>query len=121
MLDLRQVHGGVELYYPMWRNAGMKLGWMLFGLIFGSAGIGMWYTDAPGFMAIIFTGIGLLACVFCLYGLLNSLRIRLDQPGMYWFGCPVANHAGRGMLGLILVSGEVPPEARLDRPRQPRP
>ena len=48
------------------------------------------------------------------------IRIQLDTPGMYWFGCPVANHAGRGMLGLIMVSGEVPPEARLDRPKQPR-
>ncbi len=48
-------------------------------------------------------------------------RIRLDQPGLYWFGCPVANHAPRGMLGLIIVEGEVPAEAKLDRPRQPRP
>jgi PQQ system protein len=49
-------------------------------------------------------------------------RVRLDQPGLYWFGCPVANHAGRGMLGLIIVRGETtPPEARLDRPRQKRP
>ena len=48
-------------------------------------------------------------------------RIRLDQPGLHWFGCPVANHAGRGMLGFIFVYGEVPAEARLDRPEQPRP
>ncbi len=48
-------------------------------------------------------------------------RLRLDQPGLYWFGCPVANHAPRGMLGLIIVEGEVPAEAKLDRPRQPRP
>jgi PQQ system protein len=48
-------------------------------------------------------------------------RVRLDGPGLYWFGCPVGNHAGRGMLGLILVGGEVPAEARLDRPPQPRP
>ncbi|ALA59172.1 hypothetical protein NITMOv2_2762 [Nitrospira moscoviensis] len=47
--------------------------------------------------------------------------IRLDGPGYYWFGCPVANHAGRGMLGLILVRGDVPDGARLDRPVQPRP
>lgn len=51
----------------------------------------------------------------------GKARLRLDQPGMYSFDCPVANHAGRGMVGLILVEGEVPPEARLDRPRQPRP
>lgn len=51
----------------------------------------------------------------------GKARIRLDQPGLYWFGCPVANHAPRGMLGLIIVEGEVPAEAKLDRPRQPRP
>jgi PQQ system protein len=48
-------------------------------------------------------------------------RIRLDQPGLYWFGCPVANHAGRGMLGLVIVRGDAPATARLDRPKQPRP
>jgi PQQ system protein len=48
-------------------------------------------------------------------------RVTLDEPGLYWFGCPVSNHAGRGMLGLIIVEGEVPAEAKLDRPRQPQP
>jgi PQQ system protein len=48
-------------------------------------------------------------------------RIRLDEPGLYWFGCPVGNHAGRGMLGLVMVRGDVPAEARLDRPEQERP
>ncbi|MFL6646931.1 MAG: MSMEG_3727 family PQQ-associated protein, partial [Sulfurifustaceae bacterium] len=51
----------------------------------------------------------------------GKARVQLDGPGYYWFGCPVGNHAGRGMLGLIIVRGDVPPEARLDRPRQPRP
>ena len=49
------------------------------------------------------------------------VRVALDGPGYYWFGCPVGNHVGRGMLGLILVKGDVPDEARLDRPEQPRP
>jgi PQQ system protein len=48
-------------------------------------------------------------------------KIRLDGPGYYWFGCPVANHVGRGMLGVILVRGDVPETAKLDRPSQPRP
>jgi PQQ system protein len=48
-------------------------------------------------------------------------RVRLDEPGLYWFGCPVGNHAGRGMLGLIMVRGNVPDAARLDRPKQERP
>ena len=49
------------------------------------------------------------------------IRIQLDTPGMYWFGCPVENHGTRGMLGFVFVKGEVPPEARLDRPAQPQP
>jgi PQQ system protein len=48
-------------------------------------------------------------------------RLRLDQPGLYWFGCPVGNHAGRGMLGVIVVEGDTPAEAKLDRPKQKRP
>jgi PQQ system protein len=48
-------------------------------------------------------------------------RIRLDQPGYYFFGCPVQNHAGRGMIGLILVKGDTPAEGKLDRPPQRRP
>ncbi len=51
----------------------------------------------------------------------GKIRVRLDAPGLYWFGCPVANHAGRGMLGLVLVKGDVPAKAKLDRPRMPRP
>ncbi len=51
----------------------------------------------------------------------GRVRVQLDQPGLYWFGCPVSNHAGRGMLGLIIVRGGVPAEAKLDRPKQPRP
>ena len=51
----------------------------------------------------------------------GRVRIRLDEPGLYTFTCPVANHGGRGMLGLILVEGDVPPEAKLDRPPQRRP
>jgi PQQ system protein len=51
----------------------------------------------------------------------GKVRIRLDSPGMYWFGCPVEDHVTRGMLGFILVKGDVPDDARLDRPRQVRP
>jgi len=51
----------------------------------------------------------------------GTVKIALDQPGLYWFGCPVANHAGRGMLGFIWVYGDTPKEARLDRPPQPQP
>jgi PQQ system protein len=50
----------------------------------------------------------------------GRVRMTLDHPGLYWFGCPVGNHAGRGMLGVIIVEGATPAEARLDRPPQNR-
>ncbi|HEX6535193.1 MAG TPA: MSMEG_3727 family PQQ-associated protein [Gemmatimonadaceae bacterium] len=51
----------------------------------------------------------------------GRVRVRLDQPGLYKYTCPVADHGWRGMLGLIVVRGDVPPAARLDRPPQRRP
>lgn len=47
--------------------------------------------------------------------------IHLDGPGYYWYSSPTGNDEGRGLTGAIVVMGEVPEEARLDRPRQPRP
>src|SRR5258705_882575 len=47
--------------------------------------------------------------------------LNLDGPGHYWFSSPTGNDEGRGLTGAIVVLGEVPPEARLDRPPQPRP
>jgi PQQ system protein len=47
--------------------------------------------------------------------------IRLDGPGYYWYSSPGGNDEGRGLTAAIVVRGEVPPEARLDRPDQPRP
>jgi len=58
-------------------------------------------------------------------GLLNHSKgkanITLDGPGYYWYSSPAGNDEGRGLTAAIVVGGEVPPEARLDRPKQPRP
>lgn len=47
--------------------------------------------------------------------------INLDGPGYYWYSSPAGNDEGRGLTAAIVVQGEVPPEARLDRPDQSRP
>jgi PQQ system protein len=47
--------------------------------------------------------------------------LNLDGPGYYWFSSPTGNDEGRGLTGAIVVLGDAPPEARLDRPEQPRP
>jgi PQQ system protein len=47
-------------------------------------------------------------------------KLNLDGPGYYWYSSPGGNGEGRGLTAAIVVQGEVPPEARLDRPDQPR-
>lgn len=51
----------------------------------------------------------------------GTASLNLDGPGYYWFSSPIGNDEGRGLTGAIVVLGEAPPEARLDRPPQPRP
>jgi PQQ system protein len=51
----------------------------------------------------------------------GTATLHLDGPGYYWYSSPTGNDEGRGLTGAIVVMGEVPAEARLDRPRQPRP
>lgn len=51
----------------------------------------------------------------------GKANLNLDGPGYYWFGSPTGNDEGRGLTGAIVVLGETPSEARLDRPDQPRP
>lgn len=51
----------------------------------------------------------------------GTAHLNLQGPGYYWYGSTTGNDEGRGLTGTIVVSGEVPQEARLDRPAQPRP
>jgi len=57
--------------------------------------------------------------------LLNSSHgtatVTLDGPGYYWYGSIAGNEVGNGLTGAIVVGGDSPPEAKLDRPPQPRP
>ena len=47
--------------------------------------------------------------------------LELDGPGYYWYGSRSGNDEGRGLTAAIVVGGDAPPEARIDRPPQPRP
>lgn len=51
----------------------------------------------------------------------STARLALDGPGYYWYGSAIGNNEGRGLTGAIVVLGDVPEAARLDRPPQPRP
>ncbi len=49
----------------------------------------------------------------------NAL-LNLDGPGTYYYSSTTGNDEGRGLTAAIVVSGEVPDHAKLDRPAQPR-
>jgi PQQ system protein len=51
----------------------------------------------------------------------GTATLELDGPGTYYYGSKTGNDEGRGLTGAIVISGEVPDEAKLDRPPQPRP
>jgi PQQ system protein len=51
----------------------------------------------------------------------GTMHVTLDGPGYYWFSSNIGNDEGRGLIGAIVVKGDVPESARLDRPQQPRP
>jgi PQQ system protein len=51
----------------------------------------------------------------------GKANLILDGPGYYWYGSRTGNDEGRGLTGAIVVQGEAPEEAKLDRPPQPRP
>jgi PQQ system protein len=48
-------------------------------------------------------------------------HLNLDGPGYYWYGSTTGNDEGRGLTAAIVVQGDTPPEAKLDRPPQPQP
>jgi PQQ system protein len=51
----------------------------------------------------------------------GTATLELDGPGYYWYGSRTGNDEGRGLTGAIVVQGEAPPEAKIDRPPQPQP
>jgi PQQ system protein len=51
----------------------------------------------------------------------GTANLNLDGPGYYFYGSSTGNDEGRGLTGAIVVGGDTPPEAKLDRPPQPQP
>jgi len=51
----------------------------------------------------------------------GTANLNLDGPGYYWYGSRTGNDEGRGLTAAIVVQGDAPPEAKIDRPPQPQP
>lgn len=51
----------------------------------------------------------------------GTATLKLDGPGIYYYGSTTGNDEGRGLTGAIAVGGDTPDHAKEDRPPQPRP
>ena len=51
----------------------------------------------------------------------GTANLTLDGPGYYWYGSRTGNDEGRGLTAAIVVQGDAPEEAKIDRPPQPQP
>lgn len=80
VLDIRHVPGGIELYYPPFRNPLARV----LGLAFGAAflAVGVFAGGAPLPMRVIFGLVGGGIAIASLYNLLVGLRVRIDQASL---------------------------------------
>lgn len=80
VLDVRHVPGGIELYYPAFRNPLARV----LGLVFGSVflAVGVLAGGAPLGMRVIFALVGGGIAAASLYNLLLALRVRIDHVGV---------------------------------------
>ena len=51
----------------------------------------------------------------------GTAKLVLDGPGHYYYGSTTGNDEGRGLTGAIVVGGNTPDHAKLDRPPQKQP
>ena len=66
---------GTTFFYPMFRNFGSSFMGMLFGAIFGGAGLFLIIKESHWFMGSIFTFVGGLIFLFGIYSAFNSLEV----------------------------------------------
>jgi hypothetical protein len=93
VMAMQQTADGLELYFPVGRNAGFNVGIVVFGLIFFAAGLGAGYMGAPLVFPIVFGLVGGGITLGGIYSLLNSLRVRIGKQGV---------HTRRTLLGVII-------------------
>jgi hypothetical protein len=93
VMDMRQIPGGLELFFPRGRNAKMKMAWLVFGIVFFGAGMGASVAGAPLMFPVVFGLFGGGMAVAALYGLLNSLSVRIGRDGV---------HSRRKLIGLTI-------------------
>jgi PQQ system protein len=79
------------------------------------------YNDDKNTHCAVFPSNGHMKFIWMVNHSHGTATLELDGPGQYWYGSTTGNDEGRGLTGSIVVGGDTPDEAKLDRPPQPRP
>jgi PQQ system protein len=79
------------------------------------------YNDDKNTHCAVFPSNGHMQFIWMVNQSHGTATLELDGPGQYWYGSTTGNDEGRGLTGSIVVSGDTPDEAKLDRPPQPQP
>ncbi|HEX3833135.1 MAG TPA: MSMEG_3727 family PQQ-associated protein [Solirubrobacteraceae bacterium] len=79
------------------------------------------YNDDKNTHCAVFPSNGHTQFIWMVNSSHGTATLELDGPGQYFYGSTTGNDEGRGLTGSIVVSGDTPPEAKLDRPAQPQP
>ena len=99
LLNPKTIPGGIEINLQPLRNAKACSAAIVFGLIFFVVGAVLFRSEAPVFMAIIFSFIGAAISLSGLYSLLNSYQVQITRSGI---------KATRRLFGYILSRKNVP-------------
>ena len=96
--NIKSIPGGLEAYFPAFQRPASGIMMILFGLIFGGAGIGAGYGGAPFIFPLVFTAVGGLILLCGVYYLGKSLLVSVTGEGIktrrFLFGYPLKT---RGM------------------------
>ena len=93
VMAMRQTANGLELDFPVGRNAGVNSGIAAVGLLFFGGGMTAGYLGAPLPLTVIFGLIGGGIALGGLYSLSNSLHVRVGKQGV---------ETRRTLLGIII-------------------
>lgn len=99
VLDLQQIPGGVEIFYPPYRKPALKVLGVVMGTILLLGSIVAGFLGAPILGSLALSALGLFASALSVYWLAVNLRVRLDDTGL-----TVENHLWGQSVGHREVS-----------------
>ena len=99
VMHMQQTADGVELNFPVGRNAGFNGGLVTLGLLFFASGLIASYLGGPLVLTVIFSVVGGAIALGGLYSLLNSLQVRIGKQGV---------QTRRSLLGVIIRKASAP-------------